>query len=138
MLQIQQIIDKIGREKCYEFFRFCIVGTIAAGIHYGIYFLLFHIINVYVAYTLGYCLSLVCNFFLTAYLTFRSSPTVKKSIGFGLSHLVNYLIHIFLLRFFLYVGITKALAFFCVLAVAVPINFVLLRFVFKHKSGEKK
>ena len=28
------------KDKIYEFLRFCIVGTIAAGIHYGIYCLL--------------------------------------------------------------------------------------------------
>lgn len=133
MRLVEQLINKIGREKFYEFLRFCIVGTLAAGIHYGIYFLLYHYINVFVAYTIGYALSLVCNFFLTAYLTFRSTPTVGNSIGFGISHLINYLIHIFLLRFFLYIGIPKALAFFCVLAVAVPVNFLLLRLVFTHK-----
>ena len=93
-------------------------------------------INVNVAYTTGYLISLVCNFFLTAYLTFHSAPSIKKVIGFGGSHLVNYLIHMFLFNFFLYIGISRILAPILVLAVAVPINFLLLRWVFKHKKKE--
>ena len=108
------------KEKLFEFIRFCFVGTIAAGIHYGIYYLLQAYINV----------------FLTAYLTFHSAPSIKKVIGFGGSHLVNYLIHMFLFNFFLYIGISRILAPILVLAVAVPINFLLLRWVFKHKKKE--
>ena len=52
------------KEKLFEFIRFCFVGTIAAGIHYGIYYLLQAYINVNVAYTTGYLISLVCNFCL--------------------------------------------------------------------------
>lgn len=124
------------KEKLFEFIRFCFVGTIAAGIHYGIYYLLQVYINVNVAYTTGYLISLVCNFFLTTYLTFHSAPSIKKVIGFGGSHLVNYLIHMFLFNFFLYIGISRILAPILVLAVAVPINFLLLRWVFKHKKKE--
>ena len=47
------------KEKLFEFIRFCFVGTIAAGIHYGIYYLLQVYINVNVAYTTGYLISLV-------------------------------------------------------------------------------
>lgn len=123
-----------NKEKLFEFIRFCIVGAIAAGIHYAIYYFLQAYINVNVAYTTGYLISLICNFFLTSYLTFRSVPSVGKVMGFGGSHLINYLIHIFLFNFFLYIGISKILAPVLVLAVAVPINFLLLRRVFKHKK----
>lgn len=124
----------IDREKIFEFVRFCIVGTIAAGIHYGIYYLLQLYIDVNIAYTAGYLLSMVCNFFMTSYLTFHSSPSFKKLLGFGGSHLINYLIHIFLFNFFLYIGISRLLAPILVLAVAVPVNFLILRWVFKRKN----
>ena len=68
------------KEKLFEFIRFCFVGTIAAGIHYGIYYLLQVYINVNVAYTTGYLISLVCNFFLTAYLTFHRYAPIFPSI----------------------------------------------------------
>lgn len=123
-----------SREKRYEFIRFCVVGVLASGLHYGVYYLLQTRINVNVAYTVGYLISLICNFFLTSYLTFHSSPSIRKALGFGGSHLVNYFIHLSFLNLFLYLGISKVLAPVLVLAIAVPINFILLRWVFKHKN----
>lgn len=123
-----------SKEKRYEFIRFCVVGVLAAGVHYGVYYLLQTKINVNVAYTVGYLISLICNFFLTSYLTFQSSPSIKKALGFGGSHLVNYLMHLSLLNIFLYLGISKMLAPILVLAIAVPVNFLLLSWVFKHKK----
>ena len=118
------------KDKIYEFLRFCIVGTIAAGIHYGIYCLLQMYIEVNIAYTVGYLTSLVCNFFLTSYITFRRSPSAKKAAGFGLSNLVNYMLHIFLFNAHFQIRLTRFM-------IAVPTNFVLLRWVFKHKSKTK-
>ena len=113
------------KDKIYEFLRFCIVGTIAAGIHYGIYCLLQMYIEVNIAYTVGYLTSLVCNFFLTSYITFRRSPSAKKAAGFGLFNA------------FLQIGVPRLIAPIFVLMIAVPTNFVLLRWVFKHKSKTK-
>ena len=125
---------KENREKIYEFIRFCTVGVIAAAIHYGIYYLLQKWININIAYTIGYLLSFICNFFLTSYMTFRSGPSFKKAIGFGGSHLLNYLNHMLLFNLFLYIGISKELAPILVLTIVVPINFLLLRWVFKRKK----
>lgn len=121
------------KEKIYEFLRFCIVGTLAAGIHYGIYYVLQKYIDVNIAYTAGYTVSLICNFFLTSYITFRSAPSTGKAAGFGLSHLINYLLHMGLFNAFLWMGVSRLIAPILVLMVAVPTNFVLLRWVFKHK-----
>lgn len=123
-----------NKEKLFEFIRFCVVGVIAAGMHYGIYYLLQVRIDVNVAYTIGYVVSLIGNFFLTSYLTFRRAPSAKRALGFGASHLVNYLLHMVLFNLFLYLGISQELAPILVLAVAVPINFLLLRWVFKRKG----
>lgn len=53
-----------------EFVRFILVGVFATALHYGIYLLLQRLINVNIAYTLGYALSFIANFYLTAYFTF--------------------------------------------------------------------
>ncbi len=127
-------MKRINREKVGEFLRFCIVGVIAAGLHYGIYYLLQQVIDVNIAYTTGYLVSLVCNFFLTSYLTFRSAPSFKKAVGFGFSHLVNYLLHMVLFNLFLYLGVSKELAPLLVLTIVVPVNFLLIRFVFRKKN----
>ncbi len=116
-----------------EIFRFGIVGVGATALHYGIYYLLQRFINVNVAYTVGYVLSFVANFYATAYFTFASVPSWKKLFGMGVAHGVNYLLHIVLLNIFLYVGISKAWVPLPVFAIAIPVNFLLVRFVFKHK-----
>lgn len=123
--------------KIFQFLRYGIVGTIATGIHYGIYYILQRKINVNVAYTMGYFISFVFNFFMTTYLTFRSSPSKKRVAGFGFSHLVNYSLHMFLLNFFLFIGVSKVLAPFFVLSIAVPTNFCLLRFFFTHRNKKR-
>ena len=80
-----------------EFLRFVMVGLFATGLHYGIYFVLQKFIQVNVAYTLGYVLS----------------------IG--------------LLNLFLRLGFSRPLAPIPVFLIAIPVNFLLVRFVFKQK-----
>ena len=117
-----------------EIVRFGIVGVGATVLHYGIYYLLQQFINVNIAYTIGYILSFIANFYATAYFTFASVPSWKKLFGMGAAHGVNYLLHIVLLNIFLYIGIAKEWAPLPVFVIVIPVNFVLVRFVFKHKK----
>lgn len=116
-----------------EAFRFAIVGAFATALHYGIYLILQRWIQVDIAYTIGYLTSFIANFYLTAYFTFRSAPSWKKLMGMGGAHVVNYLLHMALLNFFLWLGLSKPLAPIPVFTIAIPINFLLVRFVFKRK-----
>ena len=124
--------------KLREFVRFCIVGVIAAGIHYLVYFLLQLIdggsVWLSIAYTIGYIVSLVCNFFLTTYFTFRSKVSVKKAAGFSFSHIVNYTLHMVLFNLFISLGINRLIAPIFVLMIAVPTNFTILHFVYRKKK----
>ena len=117
-----------------EFIRFGVVGVLATALHYGIYYFLQSFINVNVAYTTGYVISFIVNFYLTSYFTFGTTPSWKKLVGMGGAHLVNYLLHIILLNVFLYLGVSKAWAPVPVIAIAIPVNFLFVRFVFKHKK----
>lgn len=136
---MQKIITKLKNDpKTYEFLRFAIVGTIASGIHYLIYYFCQKVMEVNIAYTIGYFTSFLCNFLMTSYFTFRTGPSTKRAVGFGFSHLVNYLMHMFLLNFFLWLGVNKLIAPVFVLMVAVPTNFTLLHFVFKQKKQSEQ
>ena len=116
-----------------EAIRFGIVGVLATALHYGIYFLLQRVIDVNVAYTAGYVLSFIANFYATSYFTFGTSPSWKKLFGMGAAHGVNYLLHMVLLNVFLWAEVPKVWAPLPVFAIAVPVNFLLVRFVFKNK-----
>ena len=115
-----------------EIIRFGIVGTTAVAIHYGVYWVLQHWMNVNVAYTIGYIVSFLVNYYLSAHFTFKEKTSARNGLGFGLAHLTNYLLHIVLLNVFLWLGLSREIAPLAVLAIAVPTNFVLVRFVFKH------
>lgn len=123
-----------SRQTLKEAMRFGIVGVTATALHYGIYYLLQPYINVNIAYTTGYALSFIANFYLTSYFTFGTKPSWRKLMGMGGAHIVNYLLHLALLNLFLCLGITKAWAPIPVFAIAIPVNFLLVRFVFKHKK----
>ena len=117
-----------------EFIRFGVAGVLATALHYGIYYFLQSFINVNVAYTTGYVISFIVNFYLTSYFTFGTTPSWKKLVGMGGAHLVNYMLHIILLNVFLYLGVSKAWAPVTVFAIAIPVNFLFVRIVFKHKK----
>ncbi|MGN0191416.1 MAG: GtrA family protein [Candidatus Cryptobacteroides sp.] len=127
-MKLKNLLNRLFKS---EFIRFAIVGVIATGIHYGLYLLLKLFINVNIAYTLGYLTSLVCNFWLTARFTFKSGVSALRGVGFVLSHVVNYLLHIGLLNIFLKLGIPSSLAPIPVYCIAVPVNFLLVRTVFR-------
>ena len=141
MFQYQTIRNILHSPKLHEFIRFALVGVLATGIHYGIYLLLLWIFsisqdeNLYtsIAYSIGYVIAWFCNFYLSAHFTFKSSTSVKRGIGFALSHLVNYLLHLLFLNIFLWLGMSDKWAPIPVFCIVIPINFLLVRYVFTSK-----
>lgn len=120
-----------NRDTFFELVRFGIVGVVATALHYGIYWLLHDFVNVNVAYTLGYFISFVVNYLLSARFTFRRKKSVKNGLGFGGAHVFNYLLQICLLNFFIWLGVDKTLAPVPVYCIAIPTNFLIVRFVFR-------
>lgn len=118
-----------------EIFRFGIVGVLATIIHYGVYLLLMKCMPINIAYTSGYLVAFCFNFILSANFTFNIRPTFKKGIGFGISHLINYGIHIVLLNFFLWMKLPANYVPIPIFLIAIPVNFVLVRFVFKSSNA---
>lgn len=117
-----------------EAIRFCIVGVLATIVHYGIYLLLKGVINVSVAYTIGYVISFIGNFVLTNVYTFKTQATAKKGIGFVICHVINYLLHIGLLNVFIWLGVPSSLAPIPVYCIVVPVNFLLVRKVVRTNT----
>ncbi len=111
--------------------RFALVGVVATAVHYIIYWLLQHVINVNVAFTFGYLLSFLLNYYLSARFTFKEKTSAKNGAGFAMAHTVNYLLQMGLLNLFLWMGVSKSLAPIPVYCIAVPVNFILVRTVFK-------
>lgn len=126
--------EEIVKQNFYEIIRFGIVGVIATIIHYGIYLALNLIILSWIAYSIGYGISFLCNFYLSNRFTFKTKPTFKNGVGFGLSHFINYLLQVILLSVFIKLGVSDKYAPIPVFCIAVPVNFLMVRFVLKSKS----
>ena len=116
------------------FVRFGLVGVLATVLHYGIYWVLQRFIEVNTAYTIAYFLAFIANFYLTSYFTFGTSPTWRKLIGMGGAHLINWLFQLVLLNLFIWLGVHQKWAPLPVFAISVPVNFLLVRFVFTAKN----
>ncbi len=132
-----QLIDSVVRcvpKRWRRPLRYCIVGGIATGIHYGAYLLLLLWLPAEVAYTMGYVCSFVVNYWLTNRFTFRTHPNVRNGVGFALSHFVNYTLHILLLELFIRLGIVETIAPIVVYMVVIPVNYFLLRFFFRTQK----
>ncbi|MEI6053111.1 MAG: hypothetical protein WCQ44_10445, partial [Opitutaceae bacterium] len=66
--------------------------------------------------------------------TFKSQASIKKGLGFGLCHLINYGMHLVLLNFFLLLHCATNFAPVPVFMIAIPINYLMVRFVFKSSK----
>lgn len=120
-----------SKEHIKEFIRFCIVGVVATGVHYGVYWLFNLWMNYNFAYTIGFVISLAVNFILSSRFTFKEQMSVKKGGGFLLAHFINWLMHLSFLNLFVLLGVSEKWAPIPVFVVVIPINFVLVRTVFK-------
>ena len=83
--------------------RFVLVGALGTGVQYGIYYLLLMVfqrqwpdvgILTSVAFTVGFVVEMVCNYFLTSYYTFRVKPSLKNIGGFLIGRALNYVIQL--------------------------------------------
>lgn len=129
------LIMPINRETLHQMVRFGVVGVVATALHYGVYWLLHAVTDVNLAYTIGYAVSFVANYLLSARFTFRRKKTVANGLGFCAAHLLNYLLQLALLNLFIRLGVSPALAPVPVYCVAVPVNFIVVRTVFRRWGG---
>lgn len=127
----------IHNTKLQEFIRFCIVGVLATGIHYGIYLAMLRILSITselginISYTIGYIIGFLANLFLSAYFTFKTKITIQKSLGFVVTNVINYGLHLAFLNLFLWIGISDEWAPIPTFCCVIPTNFILVRTVFK-------
>lgn len=119
-----KILDK---KQIGEIIRFGIVGVLATIIQYLVYVMLYNFIGTNIAFTLGYIVSLIFNFILSNYFTFKTNPNKEKGIKFLLAHGFNYGLQMVLLNIFNMVGVHKAISPFLVYCISIPVNFLLVK-----------
>lgn len=127
---------QISGQRLKEIMRFVVTGVLATAIHYGVYLLLLACgLGENVAFTIGYITSFVANYCLSARYTFRKRSSVGNLLGFATAHVVNYTLQMALLNAFILLGVGKHYAPMPVYCIAVPVNYLMVRFVFRHFTG---
>ena len=125
--------------------RFVFVGTLGTGVQYGIYYLLLDIfqrqwpevgILTSVAFTAGFMIEMVCNYFLTNFYTFRTRPSWKNAGGFLLGRVLNYVIQLSLLNALVWLHMGEECAGIVAIILAGVINYFVLRPFYKDKKRE--
>lgn len=128
-----------GEGRLPEIIRFGIVGFTATALQYGIYVVFVEAVGVKAVPStlISYAISFIANFFLSSYFTFHTRPDAKKGIGFTLSHLVNMGLQTGMVAIFQQI-VGKTLALLPALGICIPVNYMLVRFVFTHELFKKK
>ncbi len=124
--------------------RFVLVGVLGTGLQYGIYYLLLGIfrsqfpgvgILTSVAFTVGFVMEMVCNYFMTSFYTFRVAPSLKNIGGFLMGRALNYVIQLLFLYVMIWLHMSEEWAGIVAIMLAGVINyFVLLPFFRANKK----
>lgn len=121
-------------DRLLELVRFGLTGALAVALHYGVYIALLRPLGATWAYVAGYGVSFIFNYFGSSLFTFRSRPTCGRALRFLACHVFNFLFQLLLFRFGQWQGMAEKLIPAFVLAVAVPVNYLLVRKALKEKK----
>ncbi len=125
--------------------RFALVGAFGTGLQYGIYYLLLDVFQrqwpeisllTSVAFTVGFVVEMICNYFLTSFYTFRTRPSWKNAGGFLFGRGVNYIIQMVFLNVLIWLQISEQWAGILAIALAGIINYFILLPFYKEKKCE--
>lgn len=130
------IISKKIKDKSYilEFIKFTIVGFINTFSNYAFYLLFMNIclIQYKMSYILGYILSLVGSYFMNTYFTYKERFKIKTFLLFPLTYIPNFIIQfVGVILLVDYMSINDAIAPLITTVVAMPITFIVMRYVIK-------
>lgn len=123
--------------------RFMFVGTFGTGLQYGIYYLLLDffqrqwpevVILTSLAFTIGFVMEMICNYFLTSFYTFKVRPTWKNAGGFLFGRAINYFIQLLLLNILIWLHMSEEWAGLVAIALAGVINYFVLLPFYKDKK----
>lgn len=113
-----------------EFIRFLLVGSINTVSTYIIYLLALWIsTSAILAYNISYMLGIGISYCLNLKITFKKKHSLIKMLSFPLVYVVQYVVGLIALKFFLSWGINAELAGLFIIPIIVPITFIFSRFI---------
>ena len=126
--------------------RFVLVGALGTGIQYGIYYMLLDIflrhwqdlgILTSVAFTAGFIIEMICNYFITSFYTFKMRPSWKNAGGFLFGRAINYVLQLLLLNLLIWLHLSEEYSGILAIMLAGVINYFVLLPFYKDKKREK-
>ena len=122
----------------YAIVRHVLVGGTATVVHFGTYYALTALsVNYNLAFTVGVALSLAFNFVASSRFTFRTGLSAGRGLRFCGAHAVNYLLSVGLLNLYVQLGVSEYVAPLLVWPVAVPINYLMVRYSLTGGAGRR-
>jgi len=123
--------------------RFTVVGSTGTAIQYAIYWGFLLLFNrlwgesqllTTTAFTLGFMIEMITNYFLTTYYTFSAKPSLKNVGGFLTGRAFNYFVQIGSLNALIWLGMGDKAAGAVAIVFAGVVNFFVVRIFFKEKK----
>ncbi|MFB9906416.1 GtrA family protein [Allokutzneria oryzae] len=116
--------------------RFAGVGVINTGVYYGLYLLFGQVLHYQVAHITAFLIAMVGSYFLSCYFTFKVRPTWKKFLLFPLSNATSFTVQTLGLYLLVdIIGMNPDHAPLITMAVAIPITYVVARFVLTDRPA---
>lgn len=124
-------MNAFNHSKMHEFIRFCIVGFLCTAIDAALFYALRTVVPYQLSLICAYIFSLLVNYFLTVYWTFKVRPNFKNLIGIVSAHLFNlFVIRIGLMFVFVeLMSVSDQIAYLPTLLISVVSNFLIIQFV---------
>lgn len=136
-MKLLELVKGTGRIS--EIIRFGLVGGLATVIQYVLYIVFVEAVGTtaVVSTIISYAISFIANFFLSSYFTFHASPNALRGLGFTFSHLINMGLQVGMVAIFKGL-VGPRLALLPALAICIPINYLLVRFVLTNRRFQTK
>jgi len=113
-----------------EVARFVAVGALNTGITYLLYLALLRIVPYLFAYTVVFVIGIGISYYLNTKIVFRASMTAQSALTYPAVYLVQYVLGVSLLYLLVSrLRVAKEIASLVVVAVSVPVTFVLSRII---------
>lgn len=122
-----------GSKTGAEFLKFVLVGGVSFIVHNVVYLLLIHFgVHPSFSYTMGYASWMIVNFILSNYITFNTTPSLRRAIGFAVSSLLYYIIQMCGFWLCRWLQLPDIIITPLVYTIAFPLNFLMVRFVLRR------
>ena len=121
-----------------EFGRFLLVGGLNTLLTQLLYMALLLVISYPLSYTISYIAGILLAYWLNSRIVFKEPLHWKKALQFPLVYVVQYILGFALLYVFIeWLGVHKMIAPLPVIAVIVPVTFLLSRYIIKQPEKDK-